>query len=309
MDVRGFKVTVDDCVYSVVQLPSEGGVLDGSYAQRYIEWGEEQGYHLGETCKRRVTEGRQWYDLTGRRHSPALWVKERQYRHSAPANEDRLIANCRLYDVYPPRDLDDPDLWGGLLNSTLVFLSCYQYGRPTGNEGLWSTMVVDANIMRVPDPRLATTAQKQRVAEAFRAMRDRPTLGFLSERRLRRMNLIAKGKEKELERLSQETELTQPDRRELDDAVLELLGVKSARERAAILDDLYAYLEEFFEETRQKEEIAIRNKNTAGKSKMVRPADLANEIFAVLEREHGALLRSYEDFIDYSKPFDTYEVP
>ncbi len=309
MDVSGFKVAAEDCDYSIVQIPSDRDALNGSYALRYVEWGEEQGYHEGATCKARVTQKREWYDLTGRRRSPALWVKERQYRHFAPANSDRLIANCRLYDVYPPHDLDDPDLWGGLLNSTVVLLSCYQYGRPTGNEGLWGTMVVDANIMRVPDPRVATIAQRRRVADAFRAMKDRPALGFLSERRLRRMSLTTKGKEEELVKLSEETELTQLDRRELDDAVLELLGLKSARERTAILGDLYSYLEEFFEWTRQKEEVAIQNKNNSGKGTTVRPTDLADEIRVAIEHEHGTLLRSYDDFLDPSHPFDTYEIP
>jgi len=168
---------------------------------------------LGLSFLPRITKDRAWFDLTGHRRALALWVKERQYRHFAPANPGNLIANCRLYEIYPPRELNDPDLWGGLLNSSIVFLSCYQYGRPVGNEGLWETMVVEANMMRVPDPRKVTGAQRRRLAEAFRVMNNRPVLGFLSERRLRRMNYTAKGKEAELNRLSDETEMTPPDRR------------------------------------------------------------------------------------------------
>jgi hypothetical protein len=170
-------------------------------------------------------------------------------------------------------------------------------------------MVVDANMMRLPDPRKATDAQKRRVAEAFRAMKDRPTLGFLSERRLRRMNYIENGKEAELQYLSHETELTQPDRRRLDGAVLEMLGVTSEQERSETLDDLYDYLAEFFEWTRQKEERAIQNKKKVKKGKAVRPADLVREIYGEVERDYGSLLRTYDDFLDLSQPFDTYEVP
>ncbi len=309
MEINGFQVSEEDCDSLVAQFPSDREALKGTYALRYIERGEEQGFHEGATCKARVTNKREWFDLTGHKRSAALWVKERQYRHFAPSNPERLIANCRLYDVYPPEDLDNSDLWGGLLNSTLVFLSCYQYGRPVGNEGLWGTMVVDANIMRVPNPRLATEAQRWRVAEAFHAMKDRPVLGFLSERRLRRMSYTAKGKEAALDQVSEESELTQPDRRELDEAVLELLGVSPSRERAKILDDLYAYLAEFFEWTRQNEEHAIRNKKKAKGRKTVRSSDLVNEILADVERDHGTLLRTYDDFLDFDEPFDTYEVP
>jgi hypothetical protein len=53
-----------------------------------------------------------------------------------------------------------------------------------------------------------------------------------------------------------------PDRRELDDAVLQLIGVASKRRRDELIAELYAYLREFFERTRQKEEKAIANKKT-----------------------------------------------
>jgi hypothetical protein len=140
-------------------------------------------------------------------------------------------------------------------------------------------------------------------------MKDRAVLGYLSERRLRRMSYTAKGKEAELEKLSDETELTQADRRALDDAVLEMLGVTSEKERATLLGELYGYLSEFFEWTRQKEEQANQNKKKAKKGKTATPQSLARDIFSEVERDYGSLLRTYDDFIDLSKPYDSYEIP
>ncbi|PZV10380.1 MAG: SAM-dependent methyltransferase, partial [Leptolyngbya sp.] len=309
MEVSRFQVSQEDCGYKIIQIPSPRKLIAGTYALQYIEWGEANGFDQGPTCQSRITQEREWYDLTGRRQSPALWIKERQYRHLAPANPERLLANCRVYDIYPPSEFDDSDLWGGILNSTIVFLSCFQYGRPVGNEGLWGTMVVDTNIMRIPNPCLATERQRQKVARAFRNMIDRPIFGFLSERRLRRMQYVSKGKEAELNQLSDETELTQPDRRQLDDAVLEMMGIRSLAERTKILDELYSYLADFFEWTRQKEEKAIQNKNRSNRRRGVRPSDIAREIFVQIEQNNGALLRTYDDFLDHSQPFNTYEVP
>ncbi len=48
------------------------------------------------TCATRQS----WYDLT-RLVKPgfAFWPKAQQYRHIIPANPDRMICNCNLYDL------------------------------------------------------------------------------------------------------------------------------------------------------------------------------------------------------------------
>ena len=79
---------------------------------------------------------------------------------------------------------------------------------------------------------------------------------FLSERRLRRMAFTKKGREHELGNVSDLSELDMDDRRALDDAILEMLGVKNKRDRDDLLGRLYSYLREFFEHVRQKEEKA-----------------------------------------------------
>lgn len=307
MEVDGYIARPEDCA-RMIFLAATNSVDHNSYAWRYIRWGEEQGVNEASTVKGRVTKNRDWYDLTGHRRGDIFWPMAQQYRHFAPSNECDLICNHNLFDVYVSDDLE-AETMAGILNSSLVVLSKFQYGRPVGVEGNLKTEVVDANMMRVPNPRLATEAQRERVAGAFRAMKDRPVLGFISERRLRRMAYTAKGKEADLDRASEESELTQSDRRALDDAVLELLGVASSDERKKTLDDLYAYLAEFFEWTRQKEESAIQNKKKAKGGKAPGASDLASELFAEVQRDYGALLRTYDDFVDLGQPFDTYEIP
>ncbi len=93
-----------------------------------------------------------------------------------------------------------------------------------------------------------------------------------------------------VEKLSDETEITRVDRRALDDAVLQMLGVTSEKERARLLDELYGHLAEFFEWTRQKEEQAIQNKKKAKKAKTATPQAVAREVLSEVERDYGSLL-------------------
>ena len=92
--------------------------------------------------------------------------------------------------------------------------------------------------------------------------------------------------------------------------MLELLGVSSKKKRQALLDELYKYLGDFFEWTRQKEEKAIANKKTAKRRGQANPAELALQIFREIEENEPQLLRKYDpNFIDTKKSFDTFDLP
>lgn len=310
MEIEGYSVTLEDCSRHVVMVSADKKHLKSSRVLDYILWGESNNWHKGTTCAARASGQKQWYDLFGHRRAPALWPKERQYRHIAPANPDRIAANCRLYEIYPPDKYDDPDLWGGILNSTWVLFSSLQFGRPVGNEGNWSTMVIDVNMMLVPDPRKAKPEHLDNVIEVFRLLKRRKPLMFLSERRLREMSFTKTGRQGELENLSDESELDMPDRRELDDAVLEMLGVESLQHRQVLIDQVYSYLRDYFEYTRQKEEKAIANKNKAKRRGPARPGEIAAQIYKRITENYPQLLWQYDpDFLDRSKPFDTFEIP
>jgi hypothetical protein len=308
MEIRGYKVRADDCGRSILLVGEDRQHLANTHVLDYIKWGEKRGYDKGSTCVSRSRVSCPWYDLTGHARGAHLWPMAQQYKHMVPSNDEGLICNHRLFDVLGKGV--EPDALGGILNSTFVLLAKYQYGRPVGVEGNLDTEVIDVKLMLVPDPRQATQRQLRRVAKAFGAMKEREALQFLPERRMREMAYTQAGKAEQLASLSTECELDMPDRRELDDAVLEMLGVKSKSERERLIDELYAYLREFFEWTRQKEEKGIENKKKAKRKGPTSPADIALQVYQELVDREGYLLRQYEpDFLDTSKPFDTYEVP
>jgi hypothetical protein len=309
MEVDGFTVAPADCGRQIVLIGKTREALEGTYAGHYVAWGEEKKVHQGATCAARETEERAWYDLTGHRRGSLFWPKAQQYKHAIPVNEHGLQCNCNLYDIHLPDEVDTHAM-AGILNSSWVVLSKFQYGRPVGVEGNLKTEVVDVNMMRVPDPRRADGGALERVREAFRKLKGRKALQFLSARRMREMAWRQAGKEAELEKLSDLCELDMADRRELDDAVLAMLGVASAKRRKEKIDALYRYLREFFERTRQKEEKAILNKNKARRRGKTDPAELAAQIYQELAEDRGEFLRRYDpDFLDKTRPFDTYEIP
>lgn len=304
MEIDSFTVREANCARLVLMVGKSKRELRGAFVGKYIVWGEDEGLHERPTCASRVTEGnldegipkREWYDLTGVERAPVLWVKERQYRHAAPLNPQRFVANCRLYEVYPGHGISE-EVLVGILNSSVTILSLLQYGRPVGVEGNWSTMVLDVNMMLVPNPVGAKSKTLKRVVSAFNAMKDRKVLGFLSERRLRRMALNQKGRENQLENLPAETELDQPDRHELDDAVFELLGISDSKERVSLRDELYEFLREHYETVRQKEEAAILNKKRVARGTRLTPDEIAKEIFSSIKEQHPGLMEKYQSFL------------
>ncbi len=308
MEVDSFSVRPEDCSRQILLVGRKRGKLKDKYVRAYIKWGEDKGYHRGSTCASRRTEKREWYYLTEDKTGHLLWPMAQQYKHVIPTNDNGLICNHNLFYVSPKEGT--VATLAGILNSSWVVLSKFQYGRPVGVEGNLKTEVVDVKMLLVPDPAKGSQRARERVAAAFEKLKKRKTSFFLSERRLREMAYRLAGKEDKLDELSGLCELDMADRRELDDAVLQLLGVRSKRDRNELIEALYAYLREFFEWTRRKEEKAILNKKRAKRLGPARPSEIASQIHEQIKDEQPSLLRHYDpDFIDKTKPFDTFDFP
>jgi len=293
MEIDGFVVKPEDCARMILLVPTQPREKIRKYALAYIEWGENQGWHEASTCASRVTEHRDWYDLTVCSRFDVVVPKIQQYRITTILNESRLYQNCALLGFDTATEVEAA-LFSGVLNSSWCVLSRLQYARVLGNEGNIQLDVYSANMMLVPDPRKATAEQRERVTAAFAKMKGRQAMQFLSERRMRRMSYTQAHKEAELNKLSDLCELDMADRRELDDAVLEMMGVADPARRKEVIGKLYEYLRWFFEQTRQKEELAIVNKKRAKRRGAASPEELARQIYTSLEERYPELLRLYD---------------
>jgi len=94
-----------------------------------------------------------------------------------------------------------------------------------GGDPLLKTEVVDVKMMLVPNPCMANVGVNKRLMTAFAS---------LSKRDIHHA-IDVDGAEKG----GWTGELAKPDRQELDDAVLELLGIADASERRVLRDELY----------------------------------------------------------------------
>jgi hypothetical protein len=291
MHIDRFEVRREHCVHLVLMVSRKIEALSGTHVAAFIRRGEELGIHKGSTIAARAAS-RPWYDLTNARKVKLLWPKSHQYRHCAPLNPSSFAANCNLYTV---ETKTDPRVAAGILNSSVVILAKYLYGRPVGVEGNLKTEVVDINMMPVPDWTRADKQVQSRIIAAMASLETRNVLGLLSVHRLRRQALLQKGAVDKLDQLGDATEFEEADRQELDDAVFQLLGIREPSRRKTIREQLYSYLEDYFETTRRKEEHAIANKAIAKRQAKLTPQALASDVFTLIEKENPALLKGYRD--------------
>ena len=302
MAIDSYRIERRHCAKLALMTPTEA---QSAYLSHYIAWGERQGYDKGATCVQRASMRRAWYDLTPDAEAAgALWVKERQYRFAALHNPEGFIANCRLYTVMFRAGVD-ATAQAAILNSSLAVLSTLMYGRPVGVEGNWSTMVLDANMLFVPAADGIDAKVRKRLIDAHDRMTQREIKGFLSERRLRRKSFLERGRGDRLDEFSDETELDQSDRQALDDAVLELLGVRDR----AVRDRLYAFLRRYFEDKRVREEEAIDNRRRTAAARTLGPEQVATDVFQEIERDYPALRRTYLDLTRGSADGDGIAIP
>jgi hypothetical protein len=79
-------------------------------------------------------------------------------------------------------------------------------------------------------------------------------------------------------------ELRQPDRRALDDAVFEMIGVEDPKERVHLIDELYEQTASYYRQQRTLEIQGMRNRSKAGR-KQISPRDLAASVWDSLRPE------------------------
>jgi len=246
-----------------------------THVLNYIRWGENERFHLRPTCANRE----RWYDLTGGKRGVMFWSKTQQYRHVVPLNNQQLICNCNLYDVIPEDDVNET-LLCAVLNSTPVALSKQFFGRFAGREGALKTEIVDVNMMLAPDPRRVDKATAKRLRDAVASMRKRESLPLV--------DVDSEGDE-------WTGELAMPDRQELDDAVLELLGFTSRHEREALCAELYAEMTRLYREIRATEKKMQKLRAAAARQGRPSPASIADEVWESFAPKPAA--KALADFV------------
>lgn len=254
--------------------------LKGTHVLKYIKWGEREGFDQRPTCASRMPL-RQWYDLAPSKPGALLWPLAHQYRHIVPLNPKGIITNKRLFDVYPKEAISAKTLCA-VLNSTVVALLKYLYGRQVGREGNLDTEVVDARMMLVPDVRRSSSAVQERLDKAFDLMRGRDCQPLLKE-------------------------LDQAERITLDDATLGLLGVNESAKQAEIRDELYGQMSSLYREIREVELKKQVERRITARRDRASPHTIAEEIWEEFDK---AQIRAFpDDFISDGESTESVTLP
>jgi hypothetical protein len=288
-----------DRVVLLVNEPLDKLKSQSPWAWRYLRYGRTATFASSKSKpvpipKRSTCAARDpWYDLT-RLVKPgiAFWPMFQQYRHIVSANPEHLIGKDTLYDVGSGNLSETKsEALVAVLNSTLLGLFKTFYGRFAGTEGNLEIKVIDANLMEVPDPRSVSADVAKRLADALERMSKRK-VGRLVEEQLMDCHTVERARRIAAGPLVLSHELQQADRRDLDDAVFELLGVPDPQERADLVGRLYEATARHFRDIRvvEIEKMQQRAKSNNGRFSI---HDLAADIWDAAELEDATPLAEW----------------
>jgi hypothetical protein len=289
MDVQRPIIREKDVARVVLWVNEPLSQLSNTYAGKYIRWGAKQTFASKKsksvpvpersTCANRPI----WYDLTGEDVGVSFWPKAHKYRHIVPANPDGMVCNCNLYTVVPDlKHQNEHIALAAILNSTIVALFKCFYGRYAGSEGTLKTEVVDTVLIEVPDPRGVPKGLAFRLSRALEKMIGRE-ITHLVEDAMLQCHSVETMREILREAPKLPEELRNPDRRELDDCVFELLGVSDAQNRKELLKELYEATTEYYRYQRTQDIQAMENRS-GKRVHSLGPHDIAEGIWYSIDK-------------------------
>jgi type I restriction-modification system DNA methylase subunit len=244
----------------LVSAPKE--TIKNDHILKYIKWGEKEKFHERSTCASRKL----WYELSIPKRGDSLWSMTQRYRYIVPFNESKLICNKRLFNISTNDGINGQALCA-VLNSTIVALSRYCFGRIQGGDPISETEVSDVKIMLVPDLRVVSTSVEENLIKALRSMRRR-NVGHLVDVDSDETNWTG--------------ELALEDRQQLDDAVLELIGVEDPEERLRLRDELYTEITALYRQIRVAERKMQRHRSATARAGKQTAHSIADEIWESL---------------------------
>jgi hypothetical protein len=282
-----YAVELDRLILQVAE-PIE--TLKGTHVQKYLRYGERHSFAskkskavpvpMRSTCAARNP----WYDLTYTRPGAFFWPMAQQYRHVIPANPENLICNHNLFDIHPYElSAEQVRVLQAVVNSTLVANFKTFYGRYAGTEGNLKTEVVDVNLLEVPNPRHVTKPIAAKLHDAFARLCQRDTRPMVEEEFME-CRSAERAKKLAEKPIGLPTELQMPDRRALDLAVFELLGVSDEKERESLCDELYRETAAHFRHIRVVE-IQKQEQRAGAEGRAFRTDELAADLWDGLTDE------------------------
>lgn len=206
-ECKSVIVNPKDLKYLVLMIHKDKKDLKGTNVLKYIEQGEERGFHRRPTCASRS----RWYELDEIAGN-IFWIKDARTRLPVFFSPEGVFCDCRLYTI-KPRAAQATKMLAGVLNSTLeIFLAEFIGRQLGGGGGPRDVMTYETAQLLVLNP-MKFRDQVPRIPEIFDMISQHPVDTIFGEIGANAPEEVSLGKVK-------------PDRRELDKIIMgEILGL------------------------------------------------------------------------------------
>lgn len=197
--------------YQVFLCHLERKRLAGTYALKYIRWGEKQGFQKNKTCASRGC----WWSLP-EEVGNTFWGKELRDRFAVFYSETPLLADCRLYTTNISSEIQ------AYLNSAIsIFLDQASARSVGGGGGPRSVMVYEVQDLLVIDLAKLLDTEKLAASNALKKLATRDVKPIFEELGLP----SAKEDFNSVDSSAIRLQGIKPDRRALDDVFFDVLGL------------------------------------------------------------------------------------
>jgi len=154
-ECKSIIVNPKDLKSRVLLIHKDKEELRGTNVLKYIEWGEEQGFHERPTCKSRE----KWYDLGVREPAKILFLRATENKPAIYICPSGVLHDQTFYSIYP-KEVKSVFVIALLLNSTLINYFFRELisgaGTALGMGALWSAVYEVSNFPFIDLSKLTT---------------------------------------------------------------------------------------------------------------------------------------------------------
>ncbi|MEM5866622.1 MAG: N-6 DNA methylase [Candidatus Aenigmatarchaeota archaeon] len=245
-ECKSIIVKPKDLKYRVLMIHKDKKELRGTNVLKYIEWGEEQGFHKRPTCASR----QRWYELTPIR-GDLLCMMSLNDRHVFWINKGCYF-DARLYGITIKKSEISAELLGAFLNSSITPIFVELWGRVNLGQGALDVKVYEYG--QIPVIEISAIPESKRSAII-------KSLNLLSQREIKSVFSEINAESP----IEVKLEHVKPDRKELDEHFIKDLIILSLEEQLeiykAIIDLVKTRLEraKTVEKRKKKKEVNIES--------------------------------------------------
>ncbi len=168
-ECKSIVVDPKNLKYRVLMIHKDKAELKETNVLKYIEWGEEQGFHDRPTCKSR----QRWYELSEVR-GELLCMMSLNDRHIFWLNNVNSFVDARLYGILLKECYSNKEsILSAILNSSFVSMFVELWGRVNLGQGALDVKVYEYEKMPIINPAIITETQIAKISTVLNTISKR----------------------------------------------------------------------------------------------------------------------------------------